>query len=254
MPIRINGGVFNQQVLTGSLSHYILYGADFSGALNANGQPVPGSAAEIIFTKVEAGAYIDIMNPNKNNISFALESDRSIWDENTLTVMVRSLGTNVGVDHVDCSLCTVESVSYEWGAPVLYGFISLTDTPKTYAGAAGYQVTVNQAETGLIFTPGAANYIPVGPGALLSISREYFVTATGSITLPGILGAGFNAGQAITIAKAVGATVTINLGYIGDVIATDLGNTDSIIFNASQELVFVTDGVSIWNLQIGSRL
>ena len=73
MPIRINGGVFDQEILTGSLSHWVICGADFSGAINASGQPVPNSAAEIIFINIEASGTINIMNPNNCNLSFALE-------------------------------------------------------------------------------------------------------------------------------------------------------------------------------------
>ena len=105
MPIRTHGGVFNDQMLTGSLSHYVVCGADFSGAINSFGQPVPFSAAEIIFNRIESGAYVNIMNPNSCNLSFALEEDRSIWNEVTLTAMIQSLGPDVGVDHVDCTVC-----------------------------------------------------------------------------------------------------------------------------------------------------
>jgi hypothetical protein len=310
MPIRTNGGVFNSQMLTGSLVHYVVCGADFSGAINSFGQPVPFSAAEIIFNRIEAGAYVDIMNPNSCNLSFALEADRSIWDETSLTLMVQSLGTDVGVDHVDCSVCTVQEVPYIWGCGTggATTFLDLTDTPNTYAGSAGYVVTVNPGATGLIFTPaggivsnafstiavptqpaitasgsdtltfiagsnvvittnslaktvtinasggGSSDYIPVPPGTLLSVSTRYFVTGTGTVTLPSSVGAGFTAGRSITIAKKVGDTVLVNVGAVSDIIATDLGNTDSIEFDATQEIIMVFDGISTWNLQIGSVL
>src|SRR5574337_1733936 len=99
MPVRQSGGVFDEQVLTGSLSHWVVCGADFSGAINSFGQPVPGSAAEIIFVDISKSAYINIMNPNECNLSFALEEGRSTWDEISLTAMVQSLGTDVGTDH-----------------------------------------------------------------------------------------------------------------------------------------------------------
>src|SRR5271165_4718145 len=99
MPSRINGGVFDQQVLTGSLAHFVVCGADFSGAYNpVTEQPVPGSAAEIILQNITKSAYVEIMNPNEVNLSFALDARRSAWDEVSLTIMVQSLGANVGVD------------------------------------------------------------------------------------------------------------------------------------------------------------
>src|ERR1017187_7373524 len=101
MVTRVNGGVFNDQMVTGSLRHFVLEGADFSGAVNSFGQPVPGSTAEIIFTNISEDGFIDIMNPNQYNLSFALEINRSRWDGPSLTMRVQSLGTDVGVDHID---------------------------------------------------------------------------------------------------------------------------------------------------------
>lgn len=310
MPLRVNGGVFNSQMLTGSLVHYVVCGADFSGAINSFGQPVPFSAAEIIFNKIEAGAYVNIMNPNSCNLSFALEADRSIWNETSLTSMVQSLGPDVGADHVDCTVCTVQEVPYIWGCGTggATSFLDLTDTPSTYAGSAGYVVTVNPSATGLIFTPasgivsnafstiavptqptitasgsdtltfiagsnvaittnslaktvtinasggGNSDYMPVPPGTMLSISTRYFVTGSGIVTLPSSVGAGFTAGQSIIIAKKTIDTIFVNVGAIADIIATDLGNTDSVEFDATQEIILIFDGASTWNLQIGSVL
>lgn len=307
MPIRTNGGVFNDQMLTGSLVHYVVCGADFSGAINAFGQPVPFSAAEIIFRNIEAGAYVDIMNPNEFNLSFALEADRSIWNEISLTEMIQALGPDVGQDHVDCSVCTVKEVPYIWGCaddcPTT--FLELSDTPNTYAGSAGYVVTVNPGETGLIFSPASAgsnafesitspeqptinavgsdsvafingsnmlivtdallktvtfnalggsstDYVPVPPGTFLSISTKYFVTASGIVTLPVATGAGLTAGQSVIVTKPVGADVFVNAGSLLDIIDTDLGTTDSIEMDAAEQCIFIFDGTSTWNLQIGS--
>lgn len=306
MPIRTSGGVFNDQMLTGSLSHYVVCGADFSGAVNSFGQPVPFSAAEIIFNKIEAGAYVNIMNPNECNLSFALEEDRSIWDEASLTAMIQSLGPDVGVDHIDCTVCVCTRVPYVWscGAGV-DTFLELLDTPDSYAGFGGYVVTVNPGETGLIFTPASAgsnafsfvasplqptisalgsdtltliagtnmvittnaflktvtfdstasasnDYIPIPGGSAMSISQKYFVTSTGIVTLPSLTGAN-TPGQSVTVTKIVGiAAVFVNVGNITDFINTDLGATDSIEFDATQELVFVVSDANNWELQIGS--
>ena len=306
MPIRTNGGVFDQQVLTGSLSHWVICGADFSGAINSYGKPIPGSAAEIIFKNIEEGATINIMNPNDCNLSFALEEGRSIWDEISLTIMVQSLGADVGIDHIDCSICTVKRVPYIWGCGTgnATTFLELTDTPDTYTGAANYVVTVNPSETGLIFTPvgitsnafsfvdvpaqpsiialgsdtltiipgsniiittnaltksvtinstGGTDYIPVPPGTVLNFSTKYFVTSSGIVTLPTGTGSGKTAGTSVIVTKPTASVIYIN-STGADIIATDLGNTNSIEFDATQECIFIFDGISTWNLQIGSVL
>ncbi len=305
MPIRTNGGVFNDQMITGSLRHFVCEGADFSGAINAFGQPVPFSAAEIIFSNISEDGFIDIMNPNQYNLSFALEINRSSWDGPSLTAMVQSLGNDVGVDHIDCSVCTVTEVPYIWdvGAGAT-SFLDLSDVPHTYAGASGYAVTVNVGETGLVFTPiapadtfstievsgqptitasdsdtltfvagsnivvttnalaksiridasggGSSDYLPVAAGTALAIGTKYFVTTAGTVTLPAATGSGYSAGQSVIITKPVGITIFIDIGDISDIIATDLGQTDSIEFDATQEVIFVFDGTSTWNLQIGA--
>jgi len=315
MPIRVHGGVFDQQILTGSLSHWVICGADFSGAINSYGQPVPYSAAEIIFKNIEEGATINIMNPNDCNLSFALEEGRSIWDEISLTTMVQSLGTDVGIDHIDCSVCTVKRVPYVWGCGVEpESFLDLTDTPKTYAGAANYVVTVNPTGTGLIFTPigitsnafafvavptqptiaalgsdtltllpgsnvilttnaltksvtitstAGVDYIPVPSGTLLNFSTRYFVTGPfpvfpaplAFVTLPLATGSGRSAGTSVIIAKPADGLGMMSLlvnTQGADLINTDLGTTNSVEFDATQEIILVFDGTSTWNLQIGS--
>jgi len=306
MPQRISGGVFDEQVLTGSLAHYVICGADFSGAINSYGQAVPFSAAEIIFTKISASAYINIMNPNNCNLSFALEADRSTWDEISLTIMVQALGTDIGIDHIDCSVCTVKQVPYIWGCGTggVDTFLALLDTPNSYTGAANYVVTVDPTETGLIFTPvgivanafafvaspsqptlsatgsdtltlvagnnvnittnalaksitinstAGADYIPVPPGTALSFSLRYFVTSSGTVTLPTGTGSGKPAGTSILITKPNSSIIFVNATG-ADIISTDLGNTNSVEFDATQEVILIFDGISTWNLQIGSTL
>ena len=309
MPIRTSGGVFNDQMLTGSLSHYVVCGADFSGAVNSYGQPVPGSAAEIIFNRIESGAYVNIMNPNEFNLSFALEEGRSVWTEESLTAMIQSLGPDVGVDHIDCTVCVCSRVPYVWSCGTgVESFLDLSDTPDSYAGAAGYVVTVNPGETGLIFSPapagsnafaflaspsqptisaigadtltliagtnmtittdallktvtfdatgggtGSNDYIPVPAGTALAISQKYFVTSAGTVTLPALDGLSVP-GQSVTITKKVGITVLVDVGDPTDEINTDVGSTDQIEFDATQELVFVVSSSNDWELQIGSVL
>lgn len=305
MPIRTTGGVFTKQVLTGSLAHFVVCGADFSGAIDSYGQPVPNSAAEIIFTEISRSAYINIMNPSECNLSFALEAGRSVWDELSLTSMIRSLGTDVGADHIDCSECTVRQVPYMWGCgDSASSFLELTDTPSSYENSAGFVVAVNSTEDGLVFIPatasnayafvatpgqsllsavgsstlnilpgtnvsittdatsnsvtinasggGSSDYIPVPSGSELLISTKYFVTSPGTVTLPLISGT-VTAGQSVIITKKPGSTVIVSVNQLPNYIATDLGNTDAIEFDSTQELVFIASPPNQWNLQIGSR-
>ncbi len=308
MPERINGGVFDEQMLTGSLRHFVLEGADFSGAVNQFGQPVPFSAAEIIFTNISRFGYINIMNPNEYNLSFALEINRSDWDGISITEMVRSLGDDVGVDHIDCSTLTCTEVPYIWdlgSGPSATSFLQLSDTPSTYAGSAGYAVTVNPGETGLIFTPNTGGnsfthiaspaqptisagiddtltliagtnttiitnagsksvtinstpapegYIPVAPGTNLQIGKKYFVTGAGIVILPALTSFSIPQGSAVVVTKVTGQpnpTVFVNVGNVADIIRTDLGDTDSLEYDATAELVFIVNGTT-WNLQVGS--
>lgn len=265
MPVRKTGGVFNEQVLTGSLAHYAICGADFSGAINSYGQPVPNSAAEIIFTKISEGAYINIMNPNDCNLSFALEAGRSIWDEISLTVMVQSLGPNVGVDHIDCTLCTVKQVPYIWGCGTgsadAFSFVASPSQPTISASAndtltliAGTNmvITTNMLLKTVTFDSLGVQgpYIPVPPATALLANTRYYITSPGTVTLP--LGSGtLITGTFVKVTKKPGDTIFINT--VGpDSIATDLGNDISIEVDATQECVFIFDGVSSWDLQVGS--
>jgi hypothetical protein len=314
MPVRTSGGIFNQQILTGGLSHWVICGADFSGAINSYGRPVPGSAAEIIFVNLEDSATIDIMNPNSQNLSFALEENRSTWDEISMTSMIQELGTNVGVDDVNCSICIAKQVPYIWGCNDLTteSFLNLTDTPKTYVGAAGYIVTVNSTETGLIFTPaslgtfsydfievptqttlsaitsdiltiipgnnvtittdfsansltinatGDVDYTPVLSGTTLNFSTRYLVTGPFPVSplafviLPLATGSDRPPGTSVIIAKPANGNGPVSLlvnTQGSDIINTDIGTTNSLEFDATQEIIFIFDGTSTWNLQIGS--
>ena len=253
---RTNGGVFDQQILTGSLSHWVISGADFSGAINQYGKPVPGSAAEIIFKRISDSATVNIMNPNSINLSFALEEGRSTWDEASLTELVQSLGTDVGIDHIDCTLCIVSRVPYIWGAsiPNIIPFTDLSDVPHTYSGSENYIVTVNSAGDGLVFMPLGItdNYISITAGTMLIPGNRYFVTTSGTVTLPDGTNGAISSGTSIVVTKKVDVLVYVNTTGISDTINTDLGSTDSIEIDVTEECVFVFDGVSTWNLQIGS--
>jgi hypothetical protein len=203
------------------MTHYILYGADFGGAVDQYGHPVAFSAAEIIFNNIASSAYINIMNPNNDNISFALESNRSTWDAASLTAMVRGLGADVGADHVNCSLCTVEEVPYVWGV----------------GGSAP-----------------ADDYIPIVSGDIIMAGSKYFITASGTYTLPAATGI-LASGSSVTFTKLVDALppgVFININAAPDIISTGLGTSDSIEMDVPDDLIFVFDGIHTWHLQIGT--
>jgi ApbE superfamily uncharacterized protein (UPF0280 family) len=72
------------------------------------------------------------------------------------------------------------------------------------------------------------------------------------VYLPPLTGSGYTTGRSVAVTKAIGTTVFINVGNIADIISTDLGNTDSIEFDATQECIFVNNGSGFWELQIGS--
>lgn len=176
MAIRVKGGVFNDQVLTGELTHYRVLGADFSGAYSDGthnipngsgpgisyvvpaGKPIPGSAAEVILTQLEIKATVVIMNPDVSGcgLHFAIENSDNDWiSALEIEFMIQSLGSSVGVDDVDCIPCNVEIVPYLLGDPCSVcssTFLELTDTPLSYTGESGKLATVNATEDGLIFT------------------------------------------------------------------------------------------------------
>lgn len=241
MPIRTTGGVFDEQILTGSLVHYVVCGADFSGAINSYNQPVPNSAAEIIFTEISRSAYINIMNPNDCNLSFALEAGRSTWDEISLTAMIQGLGNDVGADHIDCSVCTVKQVPYIWGCGTggASTFLELTDTPADYTGLAGYAVVVDGTETGLTFVPATA----ANAYAFVTSPSQPTLTAVGADTLDII------AGTNVTITTNSGAnSITID--------ATGGGSNDYIPVPPATTLAYSTKyyvtGAGTVTLPVGS--
>ena len=113
MPQRVNGSVFSDQVLTGSLKHYLLIGADFSDSFDGEA-PVYGSAAEEVARVITQRATIAIFNPYEIGISFALESNRANWETEDLEQAIRDLGSNVGTDGLDLSNIRLTEVEYKF--------------------------------------------------------------------------------------------------------------------------------------------
>lgn len=193
MPVRVNGGVFNQQVITGSQRYFVIEGADFSGAFQ-NGQPVPFSSAEIIFTMVSLRGYINIMNPYSNGISFALEINRSDWDADELQAAIQALGPDVGVDHVDCSVCTVEEVpfNFQYLGNGATAFIDLTD------------VVTPSLPNGYVHWDPTGTFLEYSLGVPSTIHIEDESAPLGDFTTINFVGAGVSS-------AAFGNTVTVNI-------------------------------------------
>lgn len=291
MPERVNGGVFNQQVLTGSQRYFVIEGADFSGAF-VNGQPVAFSSAEIIFNLIGMTSYINIMNPYSNGISFALEINRSSWDADSLQIAIQSLGSDVGVDHVDCGVCTVIEVPFNFqylSAGGSSAFIDLTDvtvpslpnsfvqwdstgtvleytTTIPYSSISGAPPVVTKiiAGTNISISPTSGvgdvtinattssdTYIPVPPGATLAHNKKYFVTAAGTVFLPNFLSLSIGDSVIVTKSPPNTSTVFVVSANGANSILTDIGNSDSIEIDATAESLFIYNGAS-WALQIGS--
>lgn len=219
MPERINGGVFNQQVTTGSQRYFVIEGADFSGAVH-NGQPVAFSSAEIIFNLISQRGYTNTMNPYSNGISFSLEIDRSDWDANTLQNAIQSLGSDVGVDHVDCSVCTVTEVPFNFQYLAGSGstsFIGLDDVtvPSLPDGYVKWDLTGTVLEYSTTIPYSVLTGVPDGVSKII-------------------------AGSNITISPTTGiGDVTINAsGTLSTTIAieednTNIGSADTINFTGS---------------------
>jgi hypothetical protein len=226
--------------------------------------------------------------------------------------MIRGLGTDVGVDHLDLSGVVVEEVPYIFGIGDggSTTFVGLTDTPGSYEGAGGYIVTVAPGEDGLIFTdpstiipPGTQNaysfievpsqptltavgedtltivsddnitlttdpltntlsigfiktgiytFVPAEGGGSLDIDNRYFITTPGTYILPPLTAANIP-GQALAVTKRTDVTgILINVGDPSDIINTDLGPTNSIEYDATDQLIFVVSSENSWELQIGA--
>jgi len=233
MPDRVNGGVFNQQVITGSQRYFVIQGADFSGAF-ANGQPVAFSSAEIIFNMISVTSYINIMNPYSNGISFALEINRSNWDAGSLQTAIQALGTDVGVDHVDCSVCTVQEVPFDFQYLGSGGgssaFIDLTDVtvPAVPHGYVLWNSTGTVLEysptipfSSLSGVPSLVNKIIAGPNIVVSPA-----SGTGTVT---ISASGAGSGMITVEDEGIPLGAADTLNFTGSGVSSSIsGNTVTV--------------------------
>ena len=242
MPVRIHGGVFNQQVLTGSLRYFVIEGADFSGAFK-DGQPAPYSAAEIIFNVITQRGYVNIMNPYNNGISFSLEIGRSDWNAFDLQIAIQSLGTDVGTDHVNCENCTVQEVPFNFqflgsGGGGSTTFIGLSDVtvpalPNGYVlwNSTGtkliYSTTIpSTSVTGLATVARTGNYNDLSNKPLIPTLTSQLTNDSGFLT-PGNAVTKIIAGTNVTISPISGiGNVTINASGGSGGSTTFIGLTD----------------------------
>lgn len=234
MPIRTNGGVFTDQMLTGSLKHFTIGGADFSGAADANNFPIHNSAAEIIYTDISQRATIVIMNPitNMSGMSFALETNRADWTAAEIQTLVRSLGT-IGVDDVDVSGVIVNESRYdllESGSGGATTFIDLVDTPADYTGSSGLTVHVNSTESGLEFLAdgGAPPVLSVfsRTGVIVAQSNDY---NAGQIFYSNTLTSIASTDVQDAIDNTIGRVVTLeNAGFLTDITAQSIGDLSDV--------------------------
>ena len=257
MPIRIHGGVFNQQVITGSQRYFVIQGADFSGSFQ-NGQPVPYSAAEIIFNEISQRGYINIMNPYDIGISFALEINRSSWSAEGLQEMIQSLGTNVGVDHVDCTNCIVIEVPFNFQyLNGVQSFLDLSDT--TIPSIPNGYVLWNSTGTTLVYSPTIPySSITGAPSSVTKIIAGSNIVISPSSGIGDVtINASGTVGSTVNIedeGSLLGAADTINFTGAG-VTATFLGTTATIDIpqgggSANFEYIPVAPGA---NLELDKR-
>jgi len=146
MPQRVNGSVFTDQTLTGSLRHFLLIGADFSQSFS-DSEPVFGSAAEEIVRVITSKATIGIFNPTDIGISFALETNRANWGEQDLQDAIRALGTSVGQEELDFSNIRITEVEYNFlGSDFVFVVpdptISALSTNNTYYASSSTTLTL----------------------------------------------------------------------------------------------------------------
>lgn len=217
MPLRVNGGVYTDQTLTGSLTHYLLLGADFSNGISDK-SPISGSAAEEIAKVISQKSTIAIFSPYEIGISFALETNRSGWTESSLEEEIRKLGTAVGFDRVDLSNIRITEMEYKF---------------------------IGSAHTYVVPDPSISN---------LSVNNTYFVVSDTTLTLPDYNE--ISVGSIIRIFKYEDTTVTIN-GYdsqkIKDLTSGILDEQYTYSYNEEIRVVYDGYNWSVFRVDNGSH-
>lgn len=208
MPNRVNGGVINAQMLTGSLYHYSLVGADLSGAVDLNGKPVLNSAADVIATLISVQATIAILHPSANGMSFALETTRADWDAARLQSAIRQLGDNVGVDRINLEHIVVFSNDYEFNGGKTMNVISASSVQAV---------------------PGVA----------------YLADVDTTLTLPDY--SDIPIGSSVTVLKNAHVESVLVVSTDSQPIITSSGTDTQLIIDSTFEYIFVFNGQS-WTL------
>jgi hypothetical protein len=91
------------------------------------------------------------------------------------------------------------------------------------------------------------NYIPIVDSSLIETGKQFLITAPGSYVLPDITT--LSPGDSIVFAK-VSAVVPSIETFGTQLIVTDIGNDSELIYDLTQDLVFVVAGLN-WELQFG---
>ena len=207
MPQRINGSVYTDQTLSGSLKHYLLVGADFKNSFSDK-SPAAGSAAEEIVRVITQNATLVIFNPFSIGISFALESNRANWNTSDLEIAIRELGNTVGYDNLNLSNIRLNEVEYNFfGSEYVY-------------------------------------VVPDPNISTLSVNNTYFITASSTITLPDYTDSIIDIGSLIRLFKYEDTEVTITT--LGDQLIRDTTQntiSTSYTYNYNEEIVIVFDGI-----------
>lgn len=131
-------------------------------------------------------------------------------------------------------------------------FLGLTDTPGSYAGAAGQVATVNGGETALEFTAIAAGGLPdLDDDTEVSSSRDFNGTATffkliniGALPNAGTKNVAHNIGASFTVVHAYGvATDPAQPRALPLIFATTGAATNTVTFSIDATNVSVVTGV-----------
>lgn len=97
-------------------------------------------------------------------------------------------------------------------------------------------------------TTASNNYIPIIDSSLIAVGKKFLITEVGDYILPDTTL--LIAGDTITFAKITSITPTISTYDPAQLIITNIGGTDELTYDLTQDIVLVVAGTS-WELQFG---
>ena len=97
-------------------------------------------------------------------------------------------------------------------------------------------------------TAASNNYIPIIDSSLIAVGKQFLITLDGDYLLPDVTS--LAVGDAITFAKLKSTTPSIKTFNLSQVINTDIGSSDELIYDLTQDVVLVAAGTE-WELQLG---